>query len=79
MASARNSSRWNCFSMFETSIERPAMAFFRSCETIAEMRMNEANCRDSASRAISSRRRSVIALKFSASSRVSPLWLMSMR
>ena len=62
MASARNSSRWNCFSMFETSIERPVMEFLRSCETIAEMRMNDWNWRDSASRAISSRSRSVMRL-----------------
>ena len=59
------------------------MAFFRSCETMAEMRRNDWNWRDSASFAISSRRRSLIALKLSASLRVSAVapgsmrWLMS--
>ena len=71
IASARNPSRSNCCSILLTRSESARIEFFKSCVRMAESRMKDSNCRDSASRAICSRKRSVIALKVSASKRVS--------
>src|SRR5215217_4672283 len=51
--------------MFPTVNDSASIAFFKSCVNMADSRTNDSNCRDSSSRAILSRKRSVTTLMLS--------------